>query len=296
MITFVELGSLGRLGNQLFQYAALRALSLKGGYEVKIPDPMTKVWHGQSCLLNNFNIEATYLEPSDTQTLQNLYHEPDYMNFDPNFWNLPDNTNISGFFQSTYYFNLFEEQIRRELTPKKHFVDEAVEKMAKIKETCPGYDVVSVHMRRGDNTNNTNASRELNEMYGLNGMLDSSSFYGEYFNSATKQFKDKKVKFLIFTGGSRDPHVDNVADIDWCKKNFRGDEYLFAERNTALQDFCLIMQCKYNIISHVSSFGWWAAFLNNNCEKQVVAPYHYHSNLKNYTHREGFFPTDWILV
>ena len=29
MITFNELGKYGRLGNQLFQYAALRALSLK---------------------------------------------------------------------------------------------------------------------------------------------------------------------------------------------------------------------------------------------------------------------------
>jgi len=39
MVTFTRLGQLGRLGNQLFQYAALRALSLKNGYDCYIPNP-----------------------------------------------------------------------------------------------------------------------------------------------------------------------------------------------------------------------------------------------------------------
>lgn len=290
------MGSLGRLGNQLFQYAALRSLGLKNGYEVKIPSPQNRDWHGQQCLLDNFNIEASYLEPSDVQTLQHSYHEPDYMNFDYNFWNIPDNTNISGFFQSTHYFSLFEKQIRKELTPKIELLEEAEEKIIKLKETNRHYDIVSLHLRRGDNTDNTNASQELNKMYGSDISLELDSFYGKYFNAAKEQFKNKKVKFLIFTGGSRDPNEGNLTDIEWCKKNFIGDEYLFAEKNSTLQDFCLIMKCKYNIISHVSSFGWWAAFLNNNVDKKVVAPIHYHSNLKNYTHRNGFFPKDWVLV
>ena len=58
MITFYELGQLGRLGNQLFQYAALRSLGIERGYEVKIPNPQTRTWHGQQCLLSQFNIEA----------------------------------------------------------------------------------------------------------------------------------------------------------------------------------------------------------------------------------------------
>ena len=37
MITFSKLGTLGRLGNQLFQYAAVRALSLHAGYELALP-------------------------------------------------------------------------------------------------------------------------------------------------------------------------------------------------------------------------------------------------------------------
>ena len=46
----------GGLGNQLFQYAALRALSLKKEYEISLPLLEDKVWHGQKCLLGNFTI------------------------------------------------------------------------------------------------------------------------------------------------------------------------------------------------------------------------------------------------
>ncbi len=60
MITFYELGQLGRLGNQLFQYAALKSLGLEKGYEVMIPNPSTRTWHGQECRLNNFNIKSSY--------------------------------------------------------------------------------------------------------------------------------------------------------------------------------------------------------------------------------------------
>ena len=39
MITFAQLGRYGRLGNQLFQYAMLKSVSLATGYEMKIPNP-----------------------------------------------------------------------------------------------------------------------------------------------------------------------------------------------------------------------------------------------------------------
>jgi hypothetical protein len=67
MITFHKLGELGRLGNQLFQYAALKGLALKNGYEVKIPNPQTMSWHGQTSLLDKFNIECEYATQYDIQ-------------------------------------------------------------------------------------------------------------------------------------------------------------------------------------------------------------------------------------
>ena len=75
MITFTQLCKYGRLGNQLFQYAALRSLSLETGYQCKIPDPQLMHWHGQDCLLGNLNIEAPYLEEKDYDKIQFLYRE-----------------------------------------------------------------------------------------------------------------------------------------------------------------------------------------------------------------------------
>ena len=113
MITFHKLGENGRLGNQLFQYAALRALSLENNYEIKIPIPTQRDWHGQSCLLENFNIGCDFLTASDLENLQFLYNEPDHMKYDENFFKIPDNSSINGFFQSTFYFGNFANQIKK---------------------------------------------------------------------------------------------------------------------------------------------------------------------------------------
>ncbi len=56
MITFTQLGKYGRLGNQLFQYAALRGIALEKNLEAKIPDFNNSHWHGQKCVLDNFNL------------------------------------------------------------------------------------------------------------------------------------------------------------------------------------------------------------------------------------------------
>ena len=86
MITFYELGQLGRLGNQLFQYAALRSLGIERGYEVKIPNPQTRTWHGQQCLLSQFNIEAGYFSDNELRTISHSYTEPSHEVFDNNFF------------------------------------------------------------------------------------------------------------------------------------------------------------------------------------------------------------------
>ena len=118
MVTFSTLGQMGRLGNQLFQYAALKGLGLKNNFEVKIPDPKTREWHGQVCLLDKFNIESKYFSESDIKTLKQSYQEPDFNRYDNDFFNIPDNTTITGFFQSLFYFEEFSDQIKKELTPK----------------------------------------------------------------------------------------------------------------------------------------------------------------------------------
>jgi hypothetical protein len=194
------------------------------------------------------------------------------------------------------YFKHCEEQIKKELTPKQHHLDNAKKAIQHIKEKYSNHEIVSIHLRRGDNTDGSNPSKELNEMYGKNNELDPNSFYGKYINAAFEQFENKKVKYLVFSGGARFAGNDNISDIEWCRQNLKGDNFVFSKGNTAINDFSLIMSCDHNIISHISSFGWWAAYLNQNQDKIVVAPEKYHPDMPEYTHREGFYPDNWRLV
>ena len=101
MIYFPNIGRYGRLGNQLFQYAAGRALSLKHNTDLFTGDITNREWHGQKCLLPYFNIKAiekTQEPPSY------LYEEKDPFVLDKSFLQLPDNTLLNGFFQSLFYF------------------------------------------------------------------------------------------------------------------------------------------------------------------------------------------------
>ena len=296
MITFIELGVLGRLGNQLFQYAALKSLALHNGYDVLIPEPNSRNWHGQNCLLKEFNIECDYLNMEQYKNFTKTYAEPNHMEFDEKFFDIEDGTNIHGFFQSTLYFNKFKKQIKKELTPKQIYLEKASKTIEQIKNKYPGYEVVSLHLRRGDNTDGSNPSQELNEMYGKGKDFDKNSFYGKYLTSAMQQFEGKKVKYLIFSGGLRFSESNNESDIEWCKRNFKGEDFIFSKGNTTMNDFSLIMSCDHNIISHISSFGWWAAYLNQNSNKIVIAPEQYHPDMPYYTHRDGFYPDDWKLV
>ena len=287
MITFYELGSLGRLGNQLFQYAALRALTLHQGCEAGIPNPDLVGWHGQKCLLNNFNLEASLLDkPKPAKT---FYKETDPFCYDSNFWNVKDGTNISGFFQSTLYFKGYEKQIIKELTPKRELLELGKEYVNSLREDSS--PIVSLHIRLGDSIDGTN--RGAMRMFGEDSsQLDWDSFYGKYIRAAMDKFEG--CKFLVFAGGARWTE-ENTTEIEWCKNIFKGDKFLFSNNARTVEDLCRIMACDHHILSPISSFGWWAAYLNTRKEKQVVAPLHYHSDKPEYTHREGFYPKEWIL-
>ena len=295
MITFHQLGGYGRLGNQLFQYAALKSLALKKNYEIKIPEPKSMNWHGQTCLLDQFNIDCEFLKEGDLNQIQSIFNEIDSMEYDEDFWSTPDNTTLQGFFQSTLYFKEFSEQVKSELTPNKQWLDESKLILDEIKKENKGYEIVSIHMRRGDNVDGTDAMPLYMNMYGKDDDFSWNSEYGSYLKKAIDTFKNKKVKFLIFTGGKKGDD-DNLSDLNWCKKSFTGEEFIYPKKTSVMLDFSLIMNCDHNIMSHVSSFGWWAAYLNNNKNKIVVAPYNYHYENPKYNHRKGFYPKTYKLI
>lgn len=298
MITFYELGRYGRLGNQLFQYAALKSLALKNDYEVKIPNFYDSTWHGQECLLSNFNLEADFLNKSDMEKIQYMYEEKNSDVYDASFFNIPDNTNIKGFFQSVHYFNKFENQIKKELTPKKQFIESAKNFLDPHRENGK-YELVSIHVRRGDMmTHMHEMSPDL--VFSRRNIFDNNTIFGNYLNKAMKKFEDKDVKYVIFAGGKRDG--DDSEDISFIKNSFKGSEYIISDSNDPMFDFTSIMHCDHNITCHQSTYGWWAAHLNPNSEKIVTSPRNYFfifdrdRNRARTSPENGHFPPDWIIV
>ena len=62
-------------------------------------------------------------------------------------------------------------------------------------------------------------------------------------------------------------------DLDWCMQNFgfiENPNYI-EDTQSEIDDLILMSQCQHNIIAN-SSFSWWAAWLNQNPSKIVVAP------------------------
>ena len=61
-----------------------------------------------------------------------------------------------------------------------------------------------------------------------------------------------------------------------------------------MEDFCLLTSCDHHILSHISSFGWWASYIDKK-ENITVAPLKYDPETL-YNYREGFYPKRWVLV
>jgi hypothetical protein len=130
-------------------------------------------------------------------------------------------------------------------------------------------DYVCIHVRRGDYLSNEC------RMCG--------------FNVLTKEQIDDilKIHFPL----NRVIFVSD--DLDWCKENFKGDRYVFADRdckNHTEMDLYIQTQCGGNIISN-STFSWWGAYLNPN--SKVVVPYPWFSNAPWGNH-EQIYCENWI--
>ena len=290
---------MGRFGNQLFQYAALRSLGIKNSFDIGLPNFKEKTFHGQINLISKLSIPQNLIKKISFfhRFTQKKFIEPNENMIHENFYSVYDNTDLEGYFQSIFYFKDYEEIIKKELKPKKIYLEKAKYTLDKIKILYPDYQIVSLHLRRGDNVdkNIKSNSKNLINSFGENDTFSEESVFGRYIKESKSQFMNKKVKFLVFTGGNR-KNDDNYDDLDWCRKNLIGDEYIFIEPQKAFDDFCLIMQCDHNIISMASSFGWWAAYLNEKKDKNVIAPFFYNPAFPNIPVKRMFYPSNWKII
>lgn len=135
MLSHSSLGSNGRLGNQMFQYAALRGITASRGFDYTIPDLDISLYR---C----FNIPKKFGPTGECQITHSGFEFDEEL-----FENCPDNADLCGYFQSEKYFQNVEGIIRKEFT----FCDR-IDSMCShyIEQKFFGSEVISVHIRRGD--------------------------------------------------------------------------------------------------------------------------------------------------
>ena len=117
MLAFNQMGNLGRLGNQMFQYAAVRGIAAMRGYEFGIPPFDSK-------RVDNYSLHRAFTLPSVTSSnLKELDngHAPvvieKHYHFDEELHRMcPNDVSLFGFFQSEKYFKNIEMDIRRDFT------------------------------------------------------------------------------------------------------------------------------------------------------------------------------------
>lgn len=264
MISFNNLGRHGRLGNQMFQYATLKSIAMKHGYEFAIPP-------------SNFNNSWTDHQLFEAFELYSLpqvnikYNQTEfrfserYFHYDEDFYKkCPDNIDIFGYFQSEKYFLDFAEDIKNDFIFKENILNLAKEFRTKIETE----DVISLHIRRTDYLNNPG-----HQCCTL-----------EYYQDAISKL-DPYIPIIIFTD-----------DYDWCldQNIFKSERFYISQKNSNLFDMCLMTLCNYHIIAN-SSFSWWGAWLSNS--KKVIAPKKWFGPLlENKNNIKDLIPDRWTKI
>ncbi|MCC7160285.1 alpha-1,2-fucosyltransferase [Candidatus Nomurabacteria bacterium] len=271
----------GGMGNQMFQYALGRAMSLRYGVDLRLDTSFFyldyKTITKRSYSLDVFNIKAktftinkfiTYIISFFRKIIKNKGVEKSFQ-FDKEVFSFGPNVYLDGYWQSPKYFVGYEDVIRKDFTLKNPLKQNIKNLMDEIKSK----NSICVHVRRGDYVGNKNHE-----------VVD-----GEYYKKAIDYIsKIKNIeKIYVFSD-----------DIKWCKGNiffefetmFVGEAYSGDKSEGHL---FLMSACKDFIIPN-SSFSWWAAWLSTSNDKIVVIPQKWFPDESINTN--DLIPENWIKI
>ena len=288
----------GGLGNQMFQYAAAKALALKFETELLIDATNFKVKKEKltprEFELSIFEKESFQLlseERKKKLLLENLpflskvknkifgrkslkYFTEKGFQYNQEFSSISNDSYIIGYFQSEKYFKKFESAIRTSFTFPEKMSEENNSFCSEI-STC---NSISVHIRRGDYVK---VSSNLKH-HGICSLA--------YYQIAMREISQKvdQPVFYFFSD-----------DIKWVKENIKCDwPTRYVEHNTgeqSFEDMRLMSHCKHHVIAN-SSFSWWGAWLNPNKDKIVIVPKPWFNEPEREKETIDLIPANWIRL
>lgn len=300
MIGYDRLGTNGRFGNQLFQFAALRGIAAHHGYDWCIPPDEHQTFA-------NYGIHHAFALESMTEknigfinsnvSFGQLYSFEDLKFYNPNvknvtekcfkfdedlFYNFEDNANLDGYLQTEKYFKHIEDDLKKDL----RFKDEILKP---CEEFISQFDkIVFLHVRRCDAVGR--------EDYYCAITLD-------YYKKALEYFDDDAYVFVC------------SDDVEWCLKQefFNSDRFLintnvetydtialegdgkYRKSPIPYTDLCLMSLCSGGIIP-ISTFGWWGAWLQKDPNKIIVAPKNWFGPKLSNNDISDLIPNEWIKI
>jgi len=268
---------MGGLGNQMFQYAAGRGLSIKNNVELKFDlthlldrspslsivfrDYDLDVFPGIGAFAaTNDEISALFKIAPARALHQKIsrkilptknYLKEKSFRFDERFKKAGANVYLDGYWQSEKYFSAIVQIIRKdfEFSPLSGHANFA------LLDNIKSANSVCLNVRRGDFVSHAGSSG----FHGFKGL--------DYINNAVLHIGNK----------ISDPHFFIFSDdIEWCRENIVLQhpvtivDHLHAGKKFV--DYLQLMTACNHFIIPNSSFAWWAAWFNQNPDKIVVAP------------------------
>lgn len=302
----------GGLGNQMFQYACGRALSLRSkargdtgtlrldttGFDrIKASSPVTK----RSFELRAWNVTTPVANPDEISCVKYPYGllsrawrffraralRKFNVGFDPSVLNWGGNVYLDGFWQSEKYFRDFEAEIRNDFTLARPPGPTAMKWFKRIGSDA---DSVSLHVRRGDYVSSPAAETH-------HGICDRAYYeravieLAERMNTLTQTKKSRKGKLGI-------PSIYIFSDdIEWAKENLSfpcPTTFVSSPDMTHAEELALMSACRHHVIAN-STFSWWGAWLGANPDKIVLAPARW-ANLHDEDWYADIIPPSWIRI
>jgi len=286
----------GGLGNQMFQYAFGRAITNNCESELFFYQ-LDHTSDKDNLDILKFNVNIIFLKKDilkkhilfldslllyrvERKILQilpfldrNITIEPT-LSYNEKIKNNHTSTIYDGYWQSYKYFANINDEILNEFEIREGFIQNS-----SLFKEIENSNSVSIHFRRGDYLLKKNK-----EVY--------ASCERNYYFAAIKEISDKvnNPHFFVF---SNDLPMAQKELTSLCNAKM-----VFVDNskvdNGNLEDFLLMTKCKHNIIAN-STFSWWAAWLNRNKEKVIIAPKKWYNGTLNDTTND-LIPKTWIRI
>lgn len=296
----------GGLGNQMFQYACGRALSLRmegrgedgtlkldaTGFD-RITDGVTV----RTFDLRSFNVEAPLASAEEITRIKyplgplskalRLINAKVlrrfYVQFEPRILDKKGDVYLDGFFQAEDYFKDFEKVVRNDFTLAK---PPGITAQKWFKAITENPNSVSLHVRRGDYVSDKGASEH-------HGTCDA-----KYYERALMDVAEKMDDRARVRGTLAVPSLYVFSDdIEWAKRNLSfpcPTAFVSSPGMTPAEEMALMSACQHHIIAN-STFSWWGAWLGQNPEKIVVAPKVW-ANAHNDDWYKDIIPSSWTRL